>query len=180
MDSADPLLLKARAEGARLAAAEREALVARADYHAAVRRLHLAGASFREIADALGLSHQRVQQIVSTAGGSWWRRTWRRRGMPADAVCTWCGRPPADVDKLVAGPRVYICDRCVAAATTAAAGRATAGFVRRRGTPLRRCSFCRRRASHGRELVGSPAADLCTSCLRTCREIMESTTADAS
>ena len=86
MDNADPLLVRARAEGARLAAAEREALVARADYHAAVRRLHLAGASFREIADALGLSHQRVQQIVSTAGGSWWRRTWRRRGLPADAA----------------------------------------------------------------------------------------------
>lgn len=32
-------------------------------------------------------------------------------------ACSFCGRGEADVDKLVAGPRVYICDRCVAAAT---------------------------------------------------------------
>jgi ATP-dependent Clp protease ATP-binding subunit ClpX len=27
--------------------------------------------------------------------------------------CSFCGRPDAEVAKLVAGPRVYICDRCV-------------------------------------------------------------------
>jgi hypothetical protein len=37
---------------------------ARADYHAAIRRLNAEGGSTREIADALGLSHQRVHQIV--------------------------------------------------------------------------------------------------------------------
>jgi ATP-dependent Clp protease ATP-binding subunit ClpX len=26
--------------------------------------------------------------------------------------CSFCGRSEAEVDKLVAGPRVYICDRC--------------------------------------------------------------------
>jgi len=31
--------------------------------------------------------------------------------------CSFCRRPEADVAKLVAGPRVYICDRCVAIAT---------------------------------------------------------------
>jgi hypothetical protein len=174
MDAPEALLSKARAEAARLVAAEREALLARADYHAAVRRLHLAGASFREIADELGISHQRAQQIVSGAGGSWWRRTWRGRGMPADATCSWCGRPPSEVDKLVAGPRVYVCDRCVHAASLAAEGRGASGFWRRRGAPLRRCAFCRRRAGQGRDLAGSDAGDICTDCLRTCREIMES------
>ena len=41
------LLKKARAAGAALEDAERGLLVARADYHTAVRRLHLAGASLR-------------------------------------------------------------------------------------------------------------------------------------
>ena len=27
--------------------------------------------------------------------------------------CAFCGRPRAEVRKLVAGPNVYICDRCV-------------------------------------------------------------------
>ena len=31
-------------------------------------------------------------------------------------ACSFCGRSEHDVDKLVAGPRVYICDRCVAIA----------------------------------------------------------------
>lgn len=29
-------------------------------------------------------------------------------------ACSFCGRSEAEVAKLVAGPRVYICDRCAA------------------------------------------------------------------
>ena len=29
-------------------------------------------------------------------------------------ACSFCGRSEADVEKLVAGPRVYICERCTA------------------------------------------------------------------
>lgn len=32
-------------------------------------------------------------------------------------ACSFCGRGHAEVRKLVAGPRVYICDACVAAAS---------------------------------------------------------------
>jgi ATP-dependent protease Clp ATPase subunit len=31
-------------------------------------------------------------------------------------ACSFCGRSAADVEKLVAGPRVYICDRSAAEA----------------------------------------------------------------
>ena len=73
------LLARATAAGNELAEAERKALLSRAEYHTAIRRLHLGGGSFREIAQALALSHQRVQQIVNEAGGSWWSRVWRMR-----------------------------------------------------------------------------------------------------
>jgi hypothetical protein len=116
------LLTKARAQGARSAEADRAALLARADYHTAVRRLHLAGGSLREIAHALGISHQRVQQIVDGAGGSWWQRAWRTRNAARDAVCTGCERPPSEVHKLLAGPDVYLCDACVAVAEAALSG----------------------------------------------------------
>jgi ATP-dependent protease Clp ATPase subunit len=32
-------------------------------------------------------------------------------------ACSFCGRTAAEVSKLVAGPRVYICDRCIAEAS---------------------------------------------------------------
>src|SRR5712691_3191414 len=113
------LLKTAQTHGERLAAAERDAQLSRADYHTAVRRLHLGGGSLREIAEALGLSHQRVQQIVRGAGGSWWQRVWRSRNAQRAAVCTFCQRPPSEVAKLIAGPNVFICDACITAAERA-------------------------------------------------------------
>lgn len=43
---------------------------ARVDYQHAIRRLHANGGSLREIADELGLSHQRVHQIVGEEAGA--------------------------------------------------------------------------------------------------------------
>ena len=58
------LLHKAREIRDRLLDLQHETERTRTDYHHAIRRLHAAGGSFREIADSLGLSHQRVHQIV--------------------------------------------------------------------------------------------------------------------
>lgn len=159
------LLERARTMGTQLAEAERQALLTRAEYHTAIRRLHLAGASLREIAEALSLSHQRIQQIVDESGGSWWRRAWRSRSQPRAAICTWCGRPPGEVDKLVAGPNVYICDSCVLATER----------TLRRGDAVSkgRCSFCRKRAAHDRQIVDGDRANVCRDCLQVCREIMQ-------
>jgi hypothetical protein len=153
----EKLLGMARGAAARLAEAEREALLARADYHTAIRRMHLAGASLREVGEAVGISHQRVQQIVESAGGSWWQRVWKTRRPRRDAVCTFCGGAPGDVAKLIAGPDVYVCDGCVAAL-----GRAT----RKSRGP---CSFCGKRGAVRLE-AGGPG--VCADCLRTCREII--------
>jgi len=54
----------------RLVDLQHEAEVARVDYHHAIRQLHAKGGSLREIADSLGLSHQRVHQIVEPVDGS--------------------------------------------------------------------------------------------------------------
>ena len=78
----DELLAEARRAQERLIDAERDAEVARAEFHRAVRRLHLNGSSLRELAAGLGLSHQRVHQIVESAGGS---RRWLRRRRTARA-----------------------------------------------------------------------------------------------
>jgi hypothetical protein len=174
----DQLLKKAHRQGELLVEAERHAQLARADYHTAVRRLHLAGGSLREVAHALGLSHQRVQQIINGAGGTWWQRVWRSRTVRVDAVCTFCGRPPGEVAKLIAGPNVYICDACVAGAEAVLEPGATTAT--RGGTPLAaaqsltaRCSFCGKRRAGNRSIVGEPAARICGECLRLCRQILD-------
>ncbi|MEU0479833.1 ClpX C4-type zinc finger protein [Streptosporangium sp. NPDC006013] len=43
---------------------------------------------------------------------------------PAElARCSFCGKPDTKVDKLVAGPGVYICNECVALAASIIDGR---------------------------------------------------------
>jgi hypothetical protein len=169
----EQLLKRAQAEGARLAEVERQALLVRADYHTAVRRLHLAGASLREVAQALGLSHQRVQQMVGGAGGTWWQRAWRSRNLKRDAVCTFCERSPSEVAKLIAGPNVYICDACVALAEKAAAEGSRAGRLTKSKSAMARCSFCGKRNSAGRSVIAGSAAKVCDECLRVCRQILD-------
>jgi ClpX C4-type zinc finger len=169
----EELLDKARNAGARLQEAERDLLLARAEYHTAVRRLHLSGAPLRSMAEALALSHQRVQQIVNSAGGSWWSRVWRTRKTGVDAVCTWCGRPPSEVSKLIAGPNVFICDACTAAAEATASGHRAAppftGATKRVGS---RCAFCGKGPGRDRRVVTAPQGRICGECLRVCREIL--------
>lgn len=169
------LLEKVKAAGAALAADERRVLVARGEYHAAVRRLHLAGGSLREIAKALSFSHQRVQQIVDGSGGSWWRRAWRTRNVGHAAVCTWCDRPPSEVSKLVAGPNVYICDACLELASAALDDAwGISGTLRRaRDGAKERCSFCNKRSHRDRALAIGPAANICSECLGICRDFMD-------
>jgi hypothetical protein len=163
----------ARAEAVRLREAERQVLLVRTDYHTAIRRLHLAGGSLREIADALYLSHQRVQQIVDGAGGSWWSRVWRTRASTSDLVCTWCDRPQSEVSKLIAGPNVFICESCIEAAEQALRGAPGLGLKLATARATGRCAFCRKRSSRKRPVVIGPAADVCEGCLRVCREILD-------
>jgi hypothetical protein len=183
----ETLLTEARRAQERLVDAERDAEVARADFHHAVRRLHLDGASLRELAGDLGLSHQRVHQIVESAGGSrrWLRRSYKIPPDPELLACTFCGKHQKQIKKLVAGPGVYICDGCVDLAkgvigseeivstgiAELAAGRAD--------EPRVQCSFCGKRRDQVEGLTVSstltvrktPAA-ICIECLDLCTEII--------
>ena len=85
------LLAAARQAQEQLVEADHAAEVAKAQFHRAVRRLHLSGASLRELAAALQLSHQRVHQIVRTAGATGW-------APPLPSTCRhsgWSVSPPA-------------------------------------------------------------------------------------
>ena len=193
------LLAEARHAQERLIDAERDADVARAEFYRAVRRLHLNGASLRELAASLGLSHQRVHQIVEEAGGSRrWIRTRQdtsqdtrrdpRRLAQDHLSCTFCGKTQKMVRKLIAGPGVYICDGCIALAkhVTSDGEPAQTDFGQLITVPELltriRCSFCGKDRAQAAGLAVMPAvtvnrtsakAAICSECLSLCNEIIK-------
>jgi hypothetical protein len=186
----DDLLAEARQAQERLIDAERDVDVARAEFYRAVRRLHLHGASLRELAADLGLSHQRVHQIVEEAGGT---RRWvrdRRTASPDPGLlaCTFCGRPQNKVRKLIAGPGVYICEGCIAlAARVLSSGHpADTEFGEISAVPGEqtgvRCTFCGKDRGRVANVAVLPAvtvertsasATICSECLALCGEIID-------
>jgi hypothetical protein len=191
------LLAEARQAQERLIDAERDVDVARAEFHRAVRRLHLHGSSLRELAAGLGLSHQRVHQIVEEAGGSRRRIRGPDRGQSRThhgLSCTFCGKTQHQVRKLIAGPGVYICDGCVVLAAgvirSAHSARTALGAIdavpgEQAGV---QCTFCGKdRGQVGRMAImpevtvertsASPA--ICSECLALCSEIIIEELGDA-
>jgi hypothetical protein len=165
------LLRQARESGAALADATHQVEVAKANYHHAVRRLHFAGASMREIADALEISHQRVHQIIEATGGTGgWKA--RKRRHATGLNCSFCGRSKDDVAKLIAGPGIYICDQCVALAHRAADGLPAAGFDVVAKVSEWKCSFCGKKAAHVGILLAGPGLYICDRCLVVCDEVL--------
>jgi hypothetical protein len=151
----DALLAAARAAADRWTDAQQSAEQARDGYHQAIRRLYLTGASMREIAEALGLSHQRVHQIIEASGGVAWKPRSR-----AGLACSFCGATKEAVSYLIAGPGVYICDACVSLAQT--------HLDPVPATETLRCSFC----DKGSALVTGPGVRICTECLGFCAEVL--------
>jgi hypothetical protein len=78
----EQILAEAKEVRQHLVDLESQTAHARVDYHHAIKKLHAAGGSLREIADALELSHQRVHQIVDGPAGPpggppWAGRRWK-------------------------------------------------------------------------------------------------------
>jgi hypothetical protein len=160
------LLAQAEAAMERVAALERDVDVAKADVRHAVRRLQLAGGSVRSIGKAIGMSHQRVQQLLESVDDG---RGWKRRGRSAKQLaCSFCGRDHTAVAKLIAGPNVHICDECVADARRAIRGATPAGW----STTTAACRFCGKEPGTSTPSAAHDDARICHDCLGLCDEIL--------
>jgi hypothetical protein len=175
------LLSEASAAAGRVTELEDQLEGAKADYRRTVRRLHLAGASMREVAEALGVSHQRIHQIIEDGGVRRWRRRRRQEPMAQRVCCSFCGREQQQVRKLVAGPGVYICDPCIMAAVGVTASGRPAKDPPLQPVPAGgqlSCSFCGKARIQLQALVSAPAREahtpqtICNECLGLCGEIL--------
>jgi ATP-dependent protease Clp ATPase subunit len=86
-----------------------------------------------------------------------------RRWVDGDLLhCSFCGKPQKQVDKLIAGPGVYICAGCVVLARQWP-------IV---AEPQDRCSFCGFSEVPVRALVPRGPPAVCDACLDLCDEII--------
>jgi hypothetical protein len=174
------LVKKALAARERCTNLELELAQEKAHFCRAVRELHTSGASLREIAAALELSHQRVHQLVEGSGaGSWIARLTGGRkeaGPRSPSCCSFCGVSQFDTRKLVAGPGIWICERCIGSATRVATGSGTSAedadrfsLVPRDNRGVR-CNFCGRGLRRAPCIVtgGPHARTICNGCLELC------------
>lgn len=184
----EALLRETRQAKDRVIELQLEADRAQVNYQHTIRRLHAAGGSLREIAEALGLSHQRVHQIVEAVAGKIAFKEARDL-----RNCTFCGVARDECLKLIAGPGVCICDECVALANDVTREGEPRSNERIRLTRFSdskiRCSFCGKRSTkvRSRSVVGSPGfafgksprakydgpgVRICSECLGLCNEII--------
>jgi hypothetical protein len=184
------LLRQARQARDRLIGLQHESELAQVNYQHSIRRLHGAGGSLREIAHALGLSYQRVHQIVDAATGKGAVKECR-----TSAMCSFCGADRSTSRRLIAGPGdLLVCEQCVVLAQD---------LVARRAEPMNeqtrldivdpvdrnaRCSFCGKKRQRVVSMVEAPSQPLtgtfttvlgvpriCNLCLALCDEILSET-----
>jgi hypothetical protein len=110
----EELLAGARRAQQRMIDAERDAAVARAEFHRAVHLLASGSSPPQDVAAALGLTARQLHEIAPEIGRH-------------DLFCSFCGSAQLEVGKLIAGPGAYICDACVGLAGGVASSGEAAG-----------------------------------------------------
>ena len=184
------LLRQARQARDRLIGLQHEGELAQVSYQHSIRRLHGAGGSLREIADALGLSYQRIHQIVDVATGKG-----AVKECPTVGSCSFCGADRSTARRLIAGPGdLLVCEQCVVLAQDLIAGRGepvheqTGLVVVDPADQKSRCSFCGKKRQRVASMVEAPGQPLtgtftkvldvprvCNLCLALCDEILSET-----
>ena len=113
-----------------------------------------------------------------------------------DFFCSFCGKRKGEVRKLVSGPRVFICNECVARCREVIGPRPPASdepdplarttmedilaqlpvddedvTVEKRPPDDKHCSFCAKPKHKVTHLVSGPAVYICNECVELCEDV---------
>ena len=104
------------------------------------------------------------------------------REKPANLYCTFCGKSPDEVRKLITGPSVAICDECIWKCNDILAKETSKPVVearshseeeeRPKGTVALRCSFCGSGQQEVGKLIAGPTVYICDECIGLCNDII--------
>ncbi|MBX9771126.1 MAG: hypothetical protein K2X29_07130 [Candidatus Obscuribacterales bacterium] len=142
---------------------------AKQDYSEAVRDMHKHGMSYREIAVRLGVSHQRIHQLVDQ--GRKKERSWIRL-VDYNLKCSFCGLSNQEVSKLVAGSKIFICDVCADNCSAVVQTKKSIKTKNAHFKPLEEaaalsCSFCAKPSRSKTAVVGTSDQQICEACLQS-------------
>ncbi len=126
-----------------------------------------------------------IRSSREPGGARPWRRVVRRgAGGAAEPgallKCSFCGKEQRQVRKLIAGPGVYICNKCIEKAgrvietgePTATPLSAMKSVAEDNDGPAFKCSFCGKRRHQVSGLAVTARVAICTECLALCNEII--------
>jgi len=92
-------------------------------------------------------------------------------------LCSFCNKNRDQVQRLIAGPNVFICDECIGLFSHRSSEELEAVNARaRRKAPrsIYQCSFCGKKESQvPRFFVGPGEVHICGECIALCREIID-------
>jgi hypothetical protein len=164
-----------REREARIKELEFELGKAKEDYHEAVRDMHVQGMSLREIAALLKLSHQRVHQIVESQSQNW---RFCVRPLNPQLACSFCESSSNQVEKLVAGPNIFMCNDCGVQCAKALKTGQPIEFKNNKfqildKTTRLRCSFCGKLPGKQRAVIAARKHQVCSICLKLALQYME-------
>ena len=117
------------------------------------------------------MPHQRTGRGRSAAGHN-------PNGGCRTRPCPFCRRTAEQVKTLIAGPGVYICDRCIPVASQAITAGEPTGGADTAIAPVaaeamtEKCSFCGKRRHQVPCLAAARGARICAECLELCDEIL--------
>ena len=95
---------------------------------------------------------------------------------PKEFHCSFCGKARSQVKKLISGPRVFICDNCVATCVDLLAKKCpldpeTGVRAGTKSSVPHACSFCR--LHEARVLIAGPEVYICEDCVDLCVRAIE-------
>ncbi len=92
----------------------------------------------------------------------------------ANPDCSFCGRTKIEPGKFVAGPDLFICDKCIEQASLALLDFSGSGnrIFQTNVQDSIRCDFCAKRAKEVWRLLTESGKNICSECVEICNDII--------